>query len=426
MHPVVRLFSIGVVFLATCVAWMVLGGVTHERNNQQLHALRGKVTELWGSPQEQRAPELAFRWTTEETETSWEETQDGSRKAVTRVVVRTHEKLMSPSKSTIAVDLDLDMRRKGLMWYPLYDVDFEGGWSYRHGEPQDGELVVTFPFPTQDGIYDDFRLVVDGVDRARELVPEAGAVSWSVAVEPGQEVTIGAGYRSRGMTEWRYVPSSGVANIENFSLAMTTDFADIDFPAQTMSPSDKSRNGPGWTLRWDFDQVITGFGVGMVMPERIQPGELAAELAFSAPVSLLFFFLVIFALATLRGIELHPINYMFLAGAFFAFHLLFAYSADHLPVSAAFGLSSVVSVALVVSYLRLVVSPRFAFLEAAGAQMVYLVGFSLAHFWDGYTGLTVTALSIITLFLLMQWTGRIKWSEVLSRPPDPVAPRQAA
>ncbi|MCB9793534.1 MAG: inner membrane CreD family protein [Alphaproteobacteria bacterium] len=129
---------------------------------------------------------------------------------------------------------------------------------------------------------------------------------------------------------------------------------------------------------------------------------------------MLFYFLVIFVLATLRGIDIHPINYLFIAGAFFAFHLLFAYSADHLAVEGAFALSAVVSMVLVVSYLRLVVSARFAFVEAALAQLVYLVGFSLAHFQEGFTGLTVTVLSILTLALLMQWTGRVKWSEVLS------------
>ena len=59
---------------------------------------------------------------------------------------------------------------------------------------------------------------------------------------------------------------------------------------------------------------------------------------------------------------------------------------------------------------------RFAFREAAAAQLVYLVGFSLAHFWDGFTGLTVTILAILTLFLLMQLTGRIRWSETLTAP----------
>jgi inner membrane protein involved in colicin E2 resistance len=151
----------------------------------------------------------------------------------------------------------------------------------------------------------------------------------------------------------------------------------------------------------------------MVTPTRVQPGELATVLALSAPLSLFFFFLMIYVLATMRRIDIHPINYFFIAGAFFAFHLLFAYSADHLPVEAAFALSSVVSIVLVVSYLRLVVSPRFAAREAAAAQLVYLVGFSLAHFWEGFTGLTVTVLAIVTLFVLMQLTGRIRWSEIL-------------
>ncbi len=73
-----------------------------------------------------------------------------------------------------------------------------------------------------------------------------------------------------------------------------------------------------------------------------------------------------------------------------------------------------VSLLLVVSYLRLVVSRRFAYGEAALAQLIYLVGFSLAHFWEGFTGLTVTVLAILTLFLLMQLAGRVRWSEAFA------------
>jgi hypothetical protein len=91
--------------------------------------------------------------------------------------------------------------------------------------------------------------------------------------------------------------------------------------------------------------------------------------------------------------------------------LLFAYTADRPPVEAAFALASVVSVILVVSYLRLVVSARFALVEAGLAQLVYLVGFSMAHFAVGFTGLAITILAIITLFLVMQLTGRVRFSE---------------
>ena len=74
-------------------------------------------------------------------------------------------------------------------------------------------------------------------------------------------------------------------------------------------------------------------------------------------------------------------------------------------------ISSVVSVILVVSYLRLAVGMRFAALEAGTAQLIYLVLFSYAFFWQGYTGLSITVIAIITLFVVMQATGKIRWSE---------------
>jgi inner membrane protein involved in colicin E2 resistance len=118
-----------------------------------------------------------------------------------------------------------------------------------------------------------------------------------------------------------------------------------------------------------------------------------------------------FIITTLRKIDLHPMNYFFLATAFFAFHLLLAYLVDHISIHAAMILASLVSVVLVVSYLRLVVGLRFAALEAGTAQLIYLVLFSYAFFWKGFTGLAITIIAIITLFVVMQVTGRIRWSE---------------
>ena len=100
-----------------------------------------------------------------------------------------------------------------------------------------------------------------------------------------------------------------------------------------------------------------------------------------------------------------------MSAAFFAFHLLLAYLVDHISIHVAMAVSSIVSVVLVVSYLRLVVGMRFAALEAGTAQLIYLVLFSYAFFWRGFTGLSITAIAIITLFVVMQATGRIRWSE---------------
>jgi hypothetical protein len=278
------------------------------------------------------------------------------------------------------------------------------------------ELIVAVAFPDSNASYDAFRFVVDGVDVGARARPSGGQVAATVHVEPDQEVRLELGYLSRGSTSWSYQPTLGVGQVEDFQLAMTTDFDDIDFQVPGRSPTSREkREEGGWTLHWDYTRGVAGYGLGMIMPTHVQPGELATSLALSAPLSLGLFFLWIYVLGLLRGREAHPINYLFVAGAFFAFNLLFAYTADHLPVEQAFALSSVVSVALVVTYLRLVLGARFAFLEAGIALLLYQVGFATAHFFDGFTGLTVTVLGILTLFALMQMTGRIDWSAALER-----------
>ncbi len=409
-----RIFAIACVFIASSIAWAILGGVTHGRTTDQKHGLRGQVVELWGRPHNQSAPSFTFERPIEKTIKRTEKDGDKTRE-VTQRVWETETTPRMAASTNIEVDLRLDQRRKGLMWYPLYDVMFDGAWRYKHDLDHVGTLRIGFAFPDSEALYDGFVFRVNKRDLARELKPENGKVQATVEVKPGDEVTIAIAYKSRGMETWRYDPAQGLGNIEKFTLKMRTDFSEIDFPSRSLSPSARQRNGEGWELTWAFAQVVTGHDIGMAMPALIQPGELAAALSWSAPVSLLFFFLLVFVLATLRGIDIHPINYVFIAAAFFAFHLLFAYSADHLDVKTAFAVAAVTSMVLVVSYLRLVVSARFALVEAALGQLVYLVGFSVAHFWDGFTGLTVTVLSIATLFLLMQMTGRVKWSEVLGR-----------
>lgn len=231
------------------------------------------------------------------------------------------------------------------------------------------------------------------------------------------------GYRSQGVNSWTYSFGDQVRQVRDFDLAMTTNFGDIDFPDNTLAPTTKqeSANG-GWRLGWKYSNLLSGYQIALTMPEKLQPGPLASEISFFAPVSLFFFFFLMFLITTLRGIDLHPMNYFFLAAAFFAFHLLLAYTVDHIEIHAAFGLAAFVSIFLVASYMRLVVGAEFAFRETALAQFVYLVLFSYAFFFKGLTGLAVTIGAIVTLFVAMQATGRIRWSERFAAPPPPPPP----
>ncbi len=429
MSPFLRIFGIACVFMLALTAWMLLGGVTTARTSDQDGTLSSRVQELWGSPQAQQAPSAALVW--QELINREEQFTDASGNVTRKVTPawETRSSTLVPTQTRITADLKLDERRKGLMWFPLYGVAFDGAWKFpiETNVPEGAHLQIGFAFPDAGGIYDDFTFVVDGQDVARSLTNDHGRVTVNIPgpLTTGQIVTLGIQYRSRGMTEWRYVPTAEVGQVEDFQLHMSTDFTAIDFPAQTLSPTSKSQVGDAWMLDWTFARLVTGQAIGMTMPTHIQPGELASMLSFSAPIPLALYFVWIYVLGLLRKYEIHPVNYLFLASAFFAFNLLFAYTADLLPVEIAFGIASCVSVLLTVSYLRLVVGARFAFVEAGLAQVLYQVGFGTAHFFDGFTGLTITVLGIVTLFALMQLTGRIKWGEVFGGMDPDVKPTKA-
>jgi inner membrane protein involved in colicin E2 resistance len=229
-------------------------------------------------------------------------------------------------------------------------------------------------------------------------------------VPAGGTVTFKVSYRSQGLDDWQYTLGKDVSQVRDFNLRMKTNFSDIDFPDNTLSPTNRRRTDNGWELAWRYTSLVSGYDIAMTMPGKLQPGPLAGEISYFAPVSLFFFFFVMFIISTLRKVDLHPMNYFFLAAAFFAFHLLLAYLVDHVSIHVAFVICSIVSIGLVVSYLRLVVGVQFAVREAGVAQFIYLVLFSYAFFFKGFTGLAVTIGAIVTLFVVMQITGRLDWS----------------
>ena len=169
-------------------------------------------------------------------------------------------------------------------------------------------------------------------------------------------------------------------------------------------------------MTWTFANLVTGQAIGLGLPERLNPGPFAARVTFFAPVSLLFFLAVMVMVGVTSGQSLHPMHYWFLSAAFFAFHLLLAYLVDQVPVAVAFAVAAAVSVFLVVSYLRVVTGMRRAIREAGAAQLIFLVLFSYAFFFQGMTGLAITIGAVLTLFVLMQMTARVSWDEVFAGP----------
>jgi len=413
-----QILALVFIFICTTIAWVILGATIFSRTYSSNDQLQGHVASTWGTEQQQSPPTATYCITDAVTSSTVE---NGKVILHSRNVPR--QALLPLEASRIHVKFNLTPRQKGLLWYSTYTVDFSGEYAFRNDTAQEQAVDFRLKFPAQKAIYDGWQMKVNG--QPLPLSTDDSGATAQAKLRPGDTATLQVAYRSQGLNNWRYQLGDGVAQAHDFMLTMQTDFRDIDFADDTLSPTSKRLIPGGWELAWQYSNLIAGFQIGMTMPAKLQPGPLAGEISYAAPVSLFFFFFLMFIITTLRNIDLHPMNYFFLATAFFAFHLLLAYLVDHVSIHVAMLISSVVSVALVVSYLRLVVGLRFAALEAGTAQLIYLVLFSYAFFWKGFTGLAITIIAIITLFVVMQATGRIRWSERFTARPAPAVPNVA-
>lgn len=387
-----RLIAIALIFSGTSVSWMVLGGATLFRASNMDNILGKKVGQIWGSRQTQNALEVRYY--------SKKSGNYNDRENIPLV------------GSDIQVKLDMEHRQKGLMWYAVYTVNFEALYTVKNTTGKTRTLELVFDFPSNSAIYDDFVFQPVGRGWYNQPQPSSGEVTGKLKLAPNEEVQMKVGYRSQGMQDWKYSFGGGVAQVKDFALLMETDFADIDFPTGSVSPTEKKRTKTGWQLNWTYSNLVTGVKIGMLLPEKIQPGPLAGRISLFAPVSLFFFMMVLLVLALISGVEVHPMHFFFLSAAFFAFHLLMSYLVDHISIHLAFAISAAVSVALVLSYLNRALTRGFA-LKATVVQLIYLVLFSYTFFFKGYTGLAITIGAVATLFVMMQLTAKVNWDQAL-------------
>ena len=392
-----RLIGIIFIFICTTIAWSILGASITMRTDSSYAQLNRQVEDLWGSEHYQKAPTVALR--------TIQKDGDKEKEVITPVELES---------SNIQAGLHLQHRRKGLLWYSTYDVDFTADYIFKNPLHEHAEGTITFYFPASGTIYDGFEFRVDKTD----ITPNAGnsseGIKAVVDVPAGGEVPIHIAYKSRGLDRWIYSFSDGITTVKNFSLKAITDFSEYDFPLQTISASTKTPTKNGWTLEWTFNNLVSDFDIGVQMPTKLNPGPLASRMSYFAPISLLFFFTTLIVLGAVRNRNLHPMHYFFLGASFFSFHILFAYLVDHLLIEVAFIISAIVSMALVTTYLYRAAGARFA-LWVSSAQLVFLVLFSYAFFFEGYTGLVITIGAILTLAIMMQLTAKVDWAEVFRK-----------
>lgn len=399
-----RMMAVVLIFMAACGAWFILGTATTVRSTDLFARLSSRVENLWGQPLVQKTPSFAIEI-------------PGSDQVRWRM----------PVENRINVRLDADYRQKGLMWYSTYICTFEGSYTITNDEAVVQKIRMHFDFPAGGGTYDNFAVTVNDAPFLLPVDTRAG-IGEIVELAPGARSTFCFSYRTRGIRDWRYQTDPNIGRVQNLDLTVQTSFADVDYTEGSLSPMRVEKAGSGMLLNWNATDLITTEDIGIVIPEKLNPGPLTSRITFFAPVCLLFFFVLIGAINILYKVNIHPMHYLFVAAGFFAFHLLLSYTAGIINIHVAFAVSAVVTVTLVTLYMTSALKGRFPWKIAAAAQLFFLVLFSYSFFFKGITGLTIAVGSVVTLGVLMKVTAHIDWNEVFGgggsreRLPIPLSP----
>lgn len=406
-----KLIAVAIIYLFTCAAWMILGVSNLTRTDESFRTLKNEVISLYGDALTINAPEFYSK-----IKKYREKITDG-----TTVNTEYFEKVnYEISKSNVEIDINLDQRKKGNLWFPTFKTKFNGKYEFKINNPSEDRNKKYYLFTTlgsSNSIYDNIQLSINNEDVAN-VIPLIRKKEIEIILPQSGIIELDISYECTGMENLTYFISPNqedISQINDFLLTIKTDFKNYDFPNNMMSPIEKTDMGSGYELTWRFNKSVTGKDIGIIIPNKLNPGAIVSRVTFFAPISLLFFFVVIFVISIILKFDIHPMNYFFLAATFFSFHLMYSYFSDYLNIYVTFAIASVVSLILTVTYLRIFSPNKLSYVFAPLTQFIYLIIFSFSFFFKGMTGVIVTICSVITLFILMQTTAKVNWESVFSK-----------
>ena len=152
-----RIIAIAFIFVLTAIAWAILGGTILARTYDSSEAASNKVESTWGTQHNQSSPTASFKTYSQRAQ---EVVENGLK--VTRYINEETVNAVPLERSNIDVNLTLDHRQKGLLWYSTYKVDFFGQYTFRNPSMLEQSIQFDLKFPTNRAIYDNLTFTVDG------------------------------------------------------------------------------------------------------------------------------------------------------------------------------------------------------------------------------------------------------------------------
>ena len=374
--------------------WSVLMLRLEQRTYFALNRQLESVKKIWGGNLEQPMPSIRYK-------------SFGS-----DVSTLTRGELAA---SDVRVKLEMDYRKKGLVYYTGYNAEFLGKYTVKNPQKEKIYLSFIFPYPMQqgEGILRDVKLLVNGQEETANTEYQQNLALWTGLLEAEQAIEFTLEYHGRGLNHFIYGFEPGT-QINQFTMTLDVIGAkNVDYPVSTMTPTNVETTANGVTLVWTLDRSLTEFNLGVILPDKLNVAQQISVMTRRAPA---FFLLFIASVCLILKLARRPLSFIkigVLCVAYFLFYPLFAYLSMYMSVWFAFALSFGILGGLMFNYVRIV--DKFDVALAITLAYVFYSGItSLAALFPAYTGLILIIEAVLLLAVVMHVLSRYREADLIT------------
>lgn len=381
------------IFLPLLVGWMLLAERLEMRTYKAIGSQLESVKQIWGSNLAQPMPSVRYKRFGSDVST------------LNRGEIDT---------SDIQLNLKVDYRKKGLVYYTGYQATFIGKYTLLNPETEKIYLSFIFPYPTQqgEGVLQNVKLLVQGQEDHDDTEYQPDLALWTGVLNPKESLDITVHYHGRGLNQFEYGFEPD-RQINNLTMKVDVQGAkELDYAESTMPPTEPvEETFEGKTLTWKLDRALSQFNISVILPDKLNIEKQLFIMTYRAPVFFFFFLVSLGIILRLSQKNTHFTHIAVFSMAYFLFYPFFAYLATYMELMTSFGVAFGSLGILIFNYARALYGFKVA-LAIFMAYLFYLGITSVAALLPTYTGLILTIEGVFLMGIIMQVLSKYKDFEI--------------
>jgi hypothetical protein len=399
-----KILKYALIFVFTCIFSIVavsIGFRIDQRHSRSYSANLKSVMEIWGGDITQQLPVLTYN------EKVYVERENKKTGNIDRILTDV-QRNMSIADQQITATIKSNIRQKGLLKYPGYNLSFSGKYKIENIRGSREKLFFNFPLPEGAGNITDIKVNLQNKDYTEDSDFSDG-VQWSGYLNKNESVVIDVTYNAQGTGTFYYAMGNEKSEIKNLQINLTADFKEINIPNGAMVPTSVAGDNNETKYTWKASNMVTGQNIALSFQITGNYGEIVSKLFYYSPIALFLFVGLLLVFCTAKGVSLHPMHYLFIITGFFIFYLLGSYMVSYMNIIAAVIISLAVSTGIILYYCRLTGKGKDLLMIAFYGTVLFQWIFSTAFFVPQHTGFLITIAVIAAFIFLVRSTAAIDW-----------------